>query len=46
MALFTVLNIIVIFHILECYFNFSFEEPTQSLLDRFFMRKVFWKAND
>ena len=45
-GLFSVINVILIFHILESYMDISFHEQITSLLKRFFERSMFWKAND
>lgn len=43
---FTVVNMIMIFHLLECYLDVDFEDIISKLLHRFENRKVFWKAHD
>lgn len=45
-AIFTIINVILIFHLLECYLEIDFEEPIIELISRFENREVFWKADD
>jgi hypothetical protein len=45
-GVFSVINIIMIFHILESYMMISFEEQINDILSRFNLRKTFWKADE
>lgn len=45
-AVFTIFNVIIIFHLLESYLERDFEEMILSQLERFMNRKLFWKALD
>ena len=45
-AAFTIINVILICHLLECYIEINFEKITTQLLERFRNRKIFWKAHD
>lgn len=45
-AFFTIINMIMIFHLLECYLEVDFDHLIAKLLNRFFNRTVFWKASD
>lgn len=45
-AFFTIINMIMIFHLLECYLEIDFDHIIVKLLNRFFNRNVFWKALD
>jgi hypothetical protein len=45
-GVFSVINIIMIFHILENYMMISFEEQINDILSRFNLRKTFWKADE
>lgn len=44
-GIFSVINIIMIFHILESYMGFSFEEQINDMLARFDLRQKFWKSD-
>lgn len=44
-GIFSVINIIMIFHILESYMGFSFEEQINDMLQRFDLRQQFWKSD-
>lgn len=45
-AIFTIMNMIMIFHLLESYLEVDFDHKIGELLSRFFNRKLFWKSND
>ncbi len=45
-GVFSVINIIMLFHILENYMMISFEEQINDILSRFNLRKTFWKADE
>ncbi len=44
--IFSIINIIMIFHVLECYLDLDFQEPIRALLERYEHRTVFWKVDD
>jgi hypothetical protein len=44
-GVFSVINIIMIFHMLENYIGMSFEEQINDVLMRFNDRKTYWKAD-
>lgn len=45
-AFFTIINMILIFHLLQSYLEIDFDEQIVSMLNRFINRKIFWKARD
>lgn len=45
-AFFTIINMIMIFHLLESYLEVDFDQIINRLLGRFLNRTVFWKACD